>query len=263
MKLKAIYFFLLVTTIAFSSCEEVIDLDLDNAEPIIVIEGNLSDQLEEQTVKITSTYNFSEPNKFNALSNATVILSTQSGSTIVFSEEEPGIYKSGPFKGISGQTYTLNVRANGQEYTAKSTMPPPVRIDSLNFTKLSFFGEVNTFVGINYKDSLGFQNQYRYLLSIRGKVEEDNVTEDRFNDGNAVSDIIFFDTEEDASLGDTLDIELQGIDRNVYKYFFAISQIDGNGGPPVAPSNPNSNFSNGALGIFSAHTRNRLSIIYR
>ncbi len=263
MKLRNLYLLGFVCTMILSSCEKVIDLDLENAEPIIVIEGNLSDQEEQQTVKISSTYDFSQPNKFNALSNANVVLSSDDGETIIFEEDTPGIYKSDIFKGISGHEYTLRVTANGQVYTAISTMPPPVRIDSLNFTSLSFFGEVNKFVGINYSDSLGFQNQYRYILSVKNKIEEDNVTEDRFNDGNEVSDIIFFDTEEDAQPGDTLDIELQGIDRNVYKYFFAISQIEGNGGPPVAPANPDSNFSNGALGIFSAHTRNRLSIINR
>lgn len=242
-----------------SSCEEVIELNLENADPKIVIEGNVNDQLENQYVKISKTIPFNTSNSFNGLKGAKVTLSTAGSSPIAFLEVEDGIYKSAPFKGIPGKTYKLEVLAEGKVYTAESTMPLPVIPDSIGLKRLSFFGNTNIYPTVFYKDPANIQNQYRYILKINNKFQSDIVFEDRFNDGNKVSDIIIYDGD-DIKSGDIVDIEMQSIDRKVFKYYFAISQIDGNGGPPVAPANPDSNFDNGALGIFSAYTKSNLSI---
>jgi hypothetical protein len=141
-------------------------------------------------------------------------------------------------------------------------MPYSVIPDSIGFKKLSFFGNATIYPTVYYKDPSSVQNQYRYLLKINNKSQADIVFEDRFNDGNAVSDVIIYDGD-DIKSGDIINIEMQSIDRNVFKYYFAISQIGGNGGPPVAPANPDSNISNGALGIFSAYTKATISIILK
>lgn len=253
---------LLIGLSIFSSCEKVIDLDLENAEAKIVIEGNVSDQLENQYVRISKTIPFSTNNTFNGFKGAKVTLSTTSGSSINFAEVSDGLYKSQQFKGIPGTKYKLEVLADGKVYTAESTMPFPVVPDSIGFKKLNFFGNTTIYPTVFYKDPANIQNQYRYILKINNKFQSDIVFEDRFNDGNEVSDIIIYDGD-DIKSGDTIDIEMQSIDRKVFKYYFAISQIDGNGGPPVAPANPDSNFNNGALGIFSAYTKSTLNVLVK
>ncbi len=246
----------------FSSCEKVIDLDLKKAEPIIVIEGSISDQTENQFVRISKTIPFTESNTFNGFKGATVSIIAPGSMPINFIEVSPGLYRSQRVRGTPGQTYKLEVLADGKLYTASSTMPLPVIPDSVGFKKLSFFGDENIYPTVYYKDPSGVQNQYRYLVKINNKSQADIVFEDRFNDGNAISDLIIYDGD-DIKKGDTITIEMQSIDRNVFKYYFAISQIGGNGGPPVAPANPNSNISNGALGIFSAHTKSIISIVLK
>ena len=246
----------------FSSCEKVIDLNLKNAEPVIVIEGNVNDQFENQYVRISKTIPFTSTNTFSGFKGAKVTLSTAGSASINFPEISNGIYKSSAFKGVAGKTYTLEVLADGKLYSATSTMPYPVAPDSIGFKKLSFFGNKNIYPTVYYKDPVNIQNQYRYILKINNKFQSDIVSEDRFNDGNDVSDIIFYDGD-DIKSADTIDIEMQSIDRNVFKYYFAISQIGGNGGPPVAPTNPNSNFSNGALGIFSANTKSTITVFVK
>lgn len=250
---------LIIGLFLLSSCEEIIDLDLKNAEPVIVIEGNVNDQFENQYVRISKTIPFTTSNTFNGFKGAKVTLSTAGSASINFPEISDGIYKSSAFKGVPGKTYKLEVLADGKVYSATSTMPFPVVPDSIGFKKLNFFGNKNIFPTVFYKDPVNIQNQYRYILEINDKFQSDIVFEDRFNDGNEVSDVIIYDGD-DIKSGDTIDIEMQSIDRNVFKYYFAISQIGGNGGPPVAPANPDSNFSNGALGIFSAYTRSTITV---
>jgi len=257
-----IVFIALLTAVLFSGCEKVIELKLDNAEPVVVIDAALSDQSEIQTVKISKTYSFTEPNKFNGVSGAKVVLTRPNGTTVTFSETAPGMYKSLRTRGVPGNKYTLDVTLDGKVYTAISTMPGKVALDSLTFKQFNFFGTENTYVAVNYKDPEGVQNQYRYILTVKGKIEEDRANEDRFNDGNKVSDVIFYELE-DLVAGDSLKVEFQTVDRNVYRYFYSLGQNSGNGGPPVAPANPVSNFNNGALGIFNAHTSSKRSLVIK
>ena len=246
----------LIATLSLLGCEKVIDLDLRNSDPAIVIYADITDQMENQYVRITKTYDFTEPNKFNAVTGARVIVTTQNGSVINYSEITPGVYQSPRFGGRSGIKYSLDVTIDGTKYSAVSTMPGKVILDSVNFREVSFFGKNSTHLVANFKDPLGVQNQYRYILSIQGKVVEDLVSEDRFNDGNPVSNTIYHEMN-DLESGDVIELDLQCIDRTVYRYYFAFGQNMGGGGPPVAPANPPSNISNGALGIFSAHTSSK------
>jgi hypothetical protein len=240
----------------FTSCEKVIDLELKDSEPVIVIYADIDDESDNQYVRISKTYSFTEPNKFNAVTGARVIVTNQTGGVINFSEISPGVYQSPRFRGRSGVRYTLDVTAEGQKYTAVSTMPEKVFLDSLNFREISFFGKTSSYLVANFQDPAGVQNQYRYLLSVKSKVVEDVVTEDRFNDGNKVANTIFHELD-DLEPGDAIELDLQCIDRNVYRYYYAFGQNLGEGGPPVAPANPPSNISNGALGIFSVHTSSK------
>ena len=61
--------------------------------------------------------------------------------------------------------------------------------------------------------------------------------------------------------GDTIDIEMQGIDKNIYHYWDGLDQNQSTGATLTIPANPVSNISNKALGYFSAHTSQRRSII--
>lgn len=255
-------FLLFTCMIIFSGCEKVIDLKLDNSEPLLVIEGNISNELEYQMVKISKTIPFDEKNRFSPFSGAKVTLLSSDGKDLTYTEVSPGIYQSGPFRGISDVKYTLNVLADGKTYTASSIVPKPVKLDSLTLKQFSFFGDTNTFIAANYTDPPSVQNQYRYIVKVKSKVEHEAVTEDRFNDGNAVAEVIFYELD-DLKKGDRVDVEMQCIDRKVFKYFFALNQIGGNEGPPVAPANPVSNFTNGALGIFNAHTTTKRSLVIK
>lgn len=237
-----------------SSCEEVIDADLSKAEPVIVIEGSISDQSEVHTVKVSKTIAFDQPNTFSGVTGAKVTVYSSNSQTYTFTTSGNGTYKSQRFRGTPGVNYILEVITGGKTYKASSVMPAPVKPDSITFKTLNFFGNSRVYPSVYYKDPARIQNQYRYIVKINGAQVAEQVGEDRFSDGNATSDLITFDGDG-VKTGDKVDIEIQCIDRNVFKYYFAISQISGNGSPPVAPSNPDSNLDNGALGIFSAHTR--------
>lgn len=249
---------LLALIVTCSSCEEVIDADLSTAPPLIVIEGNVSDQLEVHTVRVSQTIAFDKPNAFSGVKGARVTVYSSNNQTFTFNASGDGIYRSSRFRGIPGVKYTLEVITGGKTFKGSSVMPLAVKIDSLTFKKLSFFGNSTIYPAVYYKDPSGIQNQYRFVIRLNGVLKAEQVSEDRFSDGNATSDLVTF--EDGVKKGDKVDLEVQCIDRSVFKYYFAMSQISGNGGPPVAPSNPESNIDNGALGVFSANTRATYSV---
>ncbi len=251
----------LLVVLIFSACEKVIDLKLDNVEPVIVIEGNINDRLETQFISISRTYNFEDRDRFNAVSGASVSVTTASGQKINFTETRPGVY-SAAFRGSSDRQYVLNVVVNGKTYTATSTMPKKVELTGISFRTFAFFGNSETFVAVKYNDPPGIQNQYRYIIKVNDTVKSVSVGEDRFDDGNSVVNTLFADLDDFKS-GDRIEVEMQTIDRKVFRYYYTIEQAAGGGGPPVAPSNPDSNFNNGALGYFSAHTSSILSTVYQ
>ncbi len=261
--MKKNLYLIVCSLILLYGCEEVIELDLDNAAPRIVIDGAINDQYERQTVRVSTTYKFTEPNRFNGLSGASVVMTSADGDVFNFTESQsnPGVYRSARLRGKQGMTYTLKVTVEGKTYTSVSEMPLSVSLDSLTFRQYTFFGEVKTYAAANYEDPGYIQNYYRYLLRIKGKTEKDVVGEDRFNNGKQVANVLYY-ALNDLNNGDTIHVEMQGINRQVYRYFYTLEQISGDGGPPVAPENPPSNFDNGALGVFNAYTSSkRMAII--
>jgi hypothetical protein len=246
-----------------SSCQRVIDLKLDNAATQLVIEGNVTNVHGAQYVTISQTVPFTNTNTFPAVSKATVTIADDRGNTYNLVEgTTPGTYIS-VFTGRPGITYTLTVITNGKTYTGSSTMPQPVFFDQLSYSNNTFKNNTEL-ITVNYQDPINVPNQYRFVLYVNG-VQDKTIFDanDNFNDGSVVS-FPLYQNNDDIVLGDTVVVEEQCIDKNMFTYWFSLSQQQNNGqGGGTAPSNPPANLSNNALGYFSAHTEQRQSVIIK
>jgi len=254
---------LILSTLA--SCEKVIDIQLNDTEPVLVIEGNITDMDDTHYVYISKTVPFSAPSTQSPVEGALVHIIEQRPSISIlddtmirsdrtFTEVQPGVYELRNYRGYSGRKYTLQVSVEGQQYTASSTMPENTPIDSIGTVTDNIFGDEQKTVGVVYQDPPGVKNYYRYLVMVNGKPS--NLVfayNDKFNDGKQVQRN-FYDDDLDLKTNDAVMVEQQCIDAAVYKYF---NGIQSNNPGAAAPANPVSNFSNGALGYFSAHTVSR------
>lgn len=254
IKKAALFGFL---ALLFASCEEVIDIDLDTTDPKFVITGTVSDQLEPFAVRIEKTIHFDEPNNYPAVSGASVRISngTQSFDLV---ETAPGFYQTAqPQKGEPGQTYRLTVAAEGQVFEAVSTMPAPVPFDSIKQDRGTQPGGGSVILMVPvYFDPAGFGNYYRFIQTTNGqKLNNIFVFDDRNNDGIAITRPLFAPGSDiENTVGDTITVEMQTIDRATYKYFYALDASTGNGPNASVPANPDNNWNGSALGYFSAHT---------
>jgi hypothetical protein len=170
-------------------------------------------------------------------------------------ESRPGVYVVRNIRGSPGHTYTLKVEAEGKIYTATSTMPRQVRIDTLGISTTNFLGTTRRTISFDYQDPPGIKNYYRCILKANGILsKQDFLFDDNFTDGKKVVQELF-DLDLDLQQSDVADIELHCVDSVIYRYWQGLNQNQNRGGASTTPANPVSNISNGALGYFSAYTR--------
>ena len=238
-----------------SSCQEVIHVDLNTALPKLIIEANISDQDGPYTVLLSQTVSFDQNNDFPPVSGADVQINDNKGNIDTLVEINPGTYRTTRMHGFSGRTYTLTVKSRNMVYTAISTMPSPVSIDTL-ITKYRI-GSVDKLLSVSFYDPKGIDNYYRILEKItniqpvQGRVIQPvlgTIMMDGLLDGTRINVQTF--NQPDLYTGDSVIVSLQCIDKNVYNFFMSAFQ---SGNMSTTVSNPVSNISNGALGYFSAY----------
>jgi hypothetical protein len=252
------YINIIIVTFFLASCTKEIDMDLNDAMPQIVIEGNISDEPGPYTVKLSKTVNFSNPNTYPPVTGALVIISDNSGVTDTLTETVPGMYQTHRITGTPGNAYILKVAAEGRQYGAVSTMPHKINLDSIQFDLFKDPGESGTTYAIVplFLDPAQFGNNYRFFFSANGVADKSyQVTNDNIGNGN-INQQPFFSDDLKFYEGDTVEVTMLCIDVNTYNYYYTLSQISESGpGGGAAPSNPPNNITgNKALGVFSAYT---------
>lgn len=256
MKRYYTYILTLLILVLFSSCEKVVELDLEDAEQMTVIEGIIHDSISDNFVLLSKSRPFNDnQGSFEAISGASVVISDNMGNNFTLSEVEPGKYNNATLKGEQGRIYQLNVSINGILFTAISTMPSRVELDSLSYEEVNnpFGGneeDITYRVFTHFRDPVNQQNFYR-VKAYNGAVQEKgfiSLKDDLFN-GDDV-DFPLFLSEFEAN--DTAIVQLLAVDEVNYRYFNAIesSQIG------EVPGNPESNLvGKNVVGYFGAYAK--------
>ena len=263
--MKKFLFFAALLTL--TACEKEISIDLNSADPKLVIEGEISNEVGPYTVTLTKTVNFSDRNDFPLVSGAVVTISDNTGFSETLVESSRGYYETSQIKGVVGRTYTLSVEVEGKKYVATSTIPEPVKLDSIDIkvSDISFPGQskdTNYTIIPVYTDPASFGNNYRFIQYKNDTIDKTVILfNDNVNNGLRNKRPLF-SRDFDLNKGYSYTLEMRCIDKSIYDYFYSLNQSSGNGpGGGTTPSNPVTNFSNGALGYFSAHHVQRMTVI--
>jgi hypothetical protein len=261
------YIPLLILALALISCEESIELDVDQTPSKIVIEGLVTNRPGYQSVKISRSTDFYGSGQSPRVTDATVQVADDAGGEYSFVHnprnhpDSMGIYLPAlPFVGAIGRTYTLQVVVGGEAYVATDKMFAVTTIDSLTF-------QVND---DQQEDPEEEGKVYEMLIYAKEPQDENNYYLFKYyrNDSVTVfnqSDVYYTDDEllgENISgipspvyfgVGDKAGLEVYSLTRNGYVFYNDLSTLltnDGGGmfGPIPAP--PRTNLSNDALGFF-------------
>jgi hypothetical protein len=147
MNKKLIYFFLgAITLFIFSSCEDVIQVKLDQGGKLIVIDAFVDDTRKTQLIRVINNSQYFSNTAAEGIPNAQVILTdltTNAAYTFTYAGNGDYIYNIGATDTIAkpNHKYELSVTINGVRYTALSTqkraalvaLPPQLPFPPLPF----------------------------------------------------------------------------------------------------------------------------------
>jgi hypothetical protein len=245
----------------------VIELDLAGSAEAIVIEATITNSKGPFTVLVSKTSPYFGVKSNTAVSGAVVSARSQNGKPRYFTEVSPGTYTLEKVSAAVNNWYVVDVECDGVTYSARSYLHEQVPIVDFSISYFDGFGffdsgyKVNTYI----RDPGAIDNYYRLKYYVNGRMVDDkgeiSLYSDKLFDGKVIGlgqrSVVFKET-------DTLIVELQSIDKATYDYFSTLENIAGTDMMQSAsPANPISNFSNGALGYFSAYSFDRKTVIIK
>ena len=249
-------FALVALILTLVSCERVIQLDLKNSTPKIVIQGNIYDQPGPYIVKISNSVNFDASSNYPPVSGAKVVISDDVGQNEVLSETTAGTYLTSKLRGVPGRTYSLSVKTGYETYLSSATMPYAVAMDSIFFSTSLFSGEKVT--TISFLDPPFTVNYYRFVYFINNVQQKVFyvLADDLFQGAAIRYALLSRGSDIKLAKGDRVSVWLESIDHGVYEYFRTAGSDEGES---ASPANPVSNISNGALGYFNVCSVRKIS----
>lgn len=258
------YTFLLafIFVVFFSSCEKVINVDLKNTDPRIVIEGVITDEPGPYSILLSKTNAFSALNKRNPIQGALVIIEDITAKRKdTLAELLGGEYITKYTNGVSGHTYILTALIENKTYTATCTMPQTVPFDSLYRQDFSFFGTVyRQFVPV-FQDPPNTLNYYRFGIQVNDSVQKAlEAWDDQYSDGKVNSRPLNVENQDLFKGKDTVTVTMNCTDKGTFDFFNTLINASGNG---QTPANPLTNISGDGLGYFGAVTIRRKTIILK
>lgn len=254
--------------VSLSSCEKVIDVDLRDAEPKIVVEGHLTNIKGMNLLALSKTSSFYNNEEPERLRGAEVVVIDENGTEYILNEVNKGYYNNQDFEVLTNHNYKLEVKVDNQILKSSSYSPSSVKIDSVKIEFSEFSGPKgkgnhdNSLYKVTcyFVDPINEINFYRLRIAINGEyLSGFNVIDDKFFSGKTIN---YQFNGIDLIDNDMVRIELLGIDENNFQYYYMLSRIFG-GGQDITPGNPPTNIEGNAIGIFGANTFDTLTTVFR
>lgn len=282
----------LLTLILFSGCEKDINFDLDDVEPVLVVDGQIEND-QPPVIVLTKSFSYFDKLTPELLSNSFVRDAEVyiSNGTFVHRLKEysyelaPGLnawYYSidsanlaTAFKGELSGSYSLRILSEGKEYLSSTEIPAASQFpDSVWFQPAPQNPDtLKRVMYVRATDPPGRGNYYRYFTRQNSGafLAAENVFDDQVIDGSTYNiqfppgidrndpvdrdDNFFFK-------GDTVTLKFCSINRASYQFWntweFARQSI---GNPFAQPNKVLGNVTNGALGAFCGYAAGYRTLI--
>ncbi|WP_203296653.1 DUF4249 domain-containing protein [Luteirhabdus pelagi] len=244
--MKKLFYILGVLAISLMGCEDVIDVDLPESEPRLVIDAAIfrNVETEETILRVIlsqTTPFFDEQIRF--VNDAEVRITSSNDETFLLEAIGEGEYTNPNIVVESDVYYTLEVTFEGETYSATETIETVVPLEFVDQDDEGGFDNESIELKAYFTDPANVENFYFFEgLSERGNSYD--ALEDEFFDGNPIFGFYFVD---DLEAEDEVTFRLSGIDVQYYDYLFTLLQQTGDqsGGPfEVQPATVRGNIVN-------------------
>jgi hypothetical protein len=253
MKIRNIFHFLLpLSLLAFlTACDDVIDLELPDAEPRLVVDATITDLDTVQSVKLSYSANYFSNVSTPPATGALVVITDDAGVADTLVEEGvAGLYLSANRK-QAGRTYTLYVQTtDGKTFTSDpELLRPAVPIEGIEY-KYNPTGEFDSDslpaggydILIFTTEPAGAGDFYRWRSYINGveltDAEDMQFANDDFVDGNGTTTGFLINADL-VPKGGHYRVEQMTISEGMYNFMFILNQQTAFvGGPFDSPPAP-------------------------
>ncbi|MFV8369174.1 DUF4249 domain-containing protein [Flavobacterium sp. LB2R40] len=236
---KITLYLIIIIAILNSACEDVIEVNLDNAPPKLVIQAAINWKKgtsgNQQKIKLTTTTGFYST-EIPKVSNATIYIKNSTNTVFNFTEvANTGEYVCNAFIPIINEVYTLHVISNGSTYIASEVLKPVAPITKIVQNNQGGFIGKNIEIKTFYQDPASEANFYLYKYVYSNQVKSNYyVDQDEFFNGNEFFSI---SQNDDLKKDDKIEVSHFGISKAYYNYMSVLVSIAGNngGGPFQSP----------------------------
>lgn len=229
--MKNLKILLFIFALSLISCEEVIDINLNEAPPKLVIEASLNIFPNEPSnnqsfVRLTTTAPFFDT-QVPLVTDAVVTVSHENGTVFPFAYSENGFYIA-DFTPEPNVVYTLEVVYENETYRASNSLVSSSPIEFVEQKDDAGFSGEDIELKAFFSDPADEENYYFF----EGLSEKENVYDaisDEFFNGNL---IFGYYLVEDIEPGDEVTFNLYGINEQNYNFIFTLLQ---QGDAPAGP----------------------------
>ncbi|MBS0010428.1 MAG: DUF4249 domain-containing protein [Bacteroidales bacterium] len=260
--MKRLPFIILLVSFAVLSCEEVIDVNLNDSSPVLTVEGLILLN-SACSVRLAYTSSYFDEGPPVPEEDAIISVSDSEERGEVLEHLGKGIYRGNIIAGLPGHTYTLVISSGDKEYRASSKLHSRPELLKLEYEELDIphYYEETIYSVRNVMVDDPFSENYYLLMHYRnGSLLNDHYStySDRFLNTDT---LVYTDFRLNFYRGDTVKVELYAIDQGVYNYFNLVNDMLVSAFSSSTPFNPESNFGSGIMGYFMAASFDSKTII--
>lgn len=230
----------LVIFLVLTACEDVVDIDVQEGPTRLVIEASLDwekgTEGNYQTIKLSTSTPYFDTSFQPAIGATVSVLNVNSGTEVLFVDQNDGNYTTTDFEPVIGDTYALTVNYKNEVFTATEKMTPVPEIKGIFQSRDDGFNDEDLEVHLVFTDPEAEENYYLFKFLKEGElfpVFED--AKDEFINGNEID--WWYEIEEDEmdgltpfEPGDTVYISMHGVSKSYYEYMkILIEQMGGAG----------------------------------
>jgi hypothetical protein len=244
-----ILFFLFILILG-ASCEKVIDVELDEGDVLLVVDGWITNQPPPYDINLSTTAPYFLNQTTPRATGATVKLKDSEGNEETLTEVSAGKYRVNQIAGKVGNRYTLSIQYQGESYEAQTELKNVPPIDSLLYEKIPERLGRKEGLYINYfGPELASEGDFYRLKVFRNDTLFNKPADlvlffDQFVNGNYLSDLEV-NPFEPYKVNDKVRVELWSITEDAYNFYNEMVQQINNGGLfATPPANVRTNVKN-------------------
>lgn len=221
--------------IGFASCEDVIDVDLPQSDPKLIIDASINwlkgTSGNTQAIKLSLSAPYFDKIVPPANGAQVKIINSQNNEFVFTEDGSTGIYVNNAFNPIIDETYQLTITYNNETYTAAETLKSVSPITRVEQEKTGGFLGEDYEIKAFTQDPLDEDNYY--LIEFSNDIPtlpSLEVFKDEFVNGN---EVFAYFSDEDLEVGNEIKIRTYGASKHFYEFMFILlQQTSEDGGGP-------------------------------